>query len=132
MSANKCFKDCTVVLNDIAKAAANARSEVQKLLTVLEGPSIVNNVTQKNYNTLPYDVLDGTYFDKATLPEGPLTNIAVSNSVRSSDFFIWDAANAPSQNVVVAPSTIITTEQKVTGSYFVVVIAEYPVLSRVE
>ena len=39
------------------------------------------------YNALPYDVLDGAYFETVELPEGPLTDIHVSSGERSSDFF---------------------------------------------
>jgi hypothetical protein len=53
MSVLKSFQDCTVVLNDLSKAAAIARSEVQKLLTVLEGA--VTDAQQK-YEDIPYDV----------------------------------------------------------------------------
>ncbi len=43
MSVIKCFQDCTVVLNDLTKAAVNARFEVEQLLTVLEGKTDVSN-----------------------------------------------------------------------------------------
>ncbi len=36
------LKSCTMVLNDLSKAAANARSEVEKLLTVLEGSAVLD------------------------------------------------------------------------------------------
>ncbi len=39
MSAIKTFQEVTKVLNELSTAAVNARSEVQKLLTVLEGPA---------------------------------------------------------------------------------------------
>ena len=41
------IKNRTVVLHDLSKAAANARSEVEKLLTVLEGPTVAD-VQQKS------------------------------------------------------------------------------------
>ncbi len=39
------------------------------------------------YTALPYDVLDGAYFETVELPEGPLTDIHVSSGERSSDYF---------------------------------------------
>ena len=39
MSAIKVFKEAIVVLKALSAAAANARSEVQQLLVVLEGPA---------------------------------------------------------------------------------------------
>ncbi len=48
------LKNCIVVLNDLSKAAANARSEVQKLLTILEGPAVTD--VQQKYEDKPWDV----------------------------------------------------------------------------
>jgi hypothetical protein len=39
MSIIKKFQEVTKVLNELSTAAVSARSEVQKLLTVLEGPA---------------------------------------------------------------------------------------------
>ena len=39
MSAIQKFREVTKVLNEFSTAAVSARSEVQKLLTVLEGPA---------------------------------------------------------------------------------------------
>ena len=39
MSAIKTFQEVTKVLNELSTAAVSARSEVQKLLTVLDGPA---------------------------------------------------------------------------------------------
>ena len=68
------------------------------------------NAVPTPYNALPYDVLDGAYFETVELPEGPLTDIHVSSGERSSDFFTWDATKAPTQNYLLSPSTIISTE----------------------
>ncbi len=54
MSVIKHLKDCTVMLNDLSKAVANARSEVEKLLTVLEAPALID--VQQKYEDRPYDV----------------------------------------------------------------------------
>ena len=42
MYANQVFQEAIVVLKALAAAAANARSEVQKLLVVLEGPAVTD------------------------------------------------------------------------------------------
>jgi hypothetical protein len=51
------------------------------------------------YNALPYDVLDGAYFETVELPEGPLTDIHVSSGERSSDFFTVSLCAFYPQNV---------------------------------
>jgi hypothetical protein len=43
MSAIKKFQECTQCLDDLSKAAVGARTEVQKLLDVLEGPVADDN-----------------------------------------------------------------------------------------
>ena len=47
MSAISIFQKVTKVLNELSTAAVSARSEVQKLLTVLDGPA-VNDVNVSN------------------------------------------------------------------------------------
>ena len=52
MSAIQKFREVTKVLNELSTAAVSARSEVQKLLTVLEGPApIMSNITQKKFKS---------------------------------------------------------------------------------
>ena len=48
MSAISIFQKVTKVLNELSTAAVSARSEVQKLLTVLEGPSLMTDTIAKN------------------------------------------------------------------------------------
>ena len=70
MSAIKKFQECTQCLNDLSKAAVGARTEVQKLLTVLEGPAenteaevnAVINITRK---VMPADGIDPAALDGA-------------------------------------------------------------------
>ncbi len=73
MSVLKRFQECTVVLNDLSKAAVNARSEVQKLLTVLEGPA-VTDVQQKYDDDAPLDLnpalTTGSYIPHFADPAG--------------------------------------------------------------
>ena len=48
MSIIKKFQEVTKVLNELSTAAVSARSEVQKLLTVLEGPApVMSNMLNK-------------------------------------------------------------------------------------
>ncbi len=51
MSVIKKCQEATKVLNELSTAAVSARSEVQKLLTVLEGPAVndihVSNIQNK-------------------------------------------------------------------------------------
>ncbi len=47
MSAIQIFKECKATLDELAKAAANARSEVVQLLAVLEGPTEVTDEKPK-------------------------------------------------------------------------------------
>ena len=70
MSVLKSFQECTVVLNDLSKAAANARSEVEKLLTVLEGPAVTD--VQQKYDDAPLDLdpalVSGSYIPHFKAP----------------------------------------------------------------
>ncbi len=56
--------------NDLSKAAANARSEVQKLLTVLEGPTVTD--IQQKYDDTPLDLdpalVSGSYIPHFKAP----------------------------------------------------------------
>ena len=52
---NKC-QEVTKVLNELYTAAVNARSEVQQLLTVLEGPA--TDVKQKFIDITPTGTVD--------------------------------------------------------------------------
>ena len=42
MHANQVFKEAVEVLKDLSATAASARSEVQQLLVVLEGPAVAD------------------------------------------------------------------------------------------
>ena len=57
MSVIKKCQEATKVLNELSTAAVSARSEVQKLLTVLDGPAVndvhVSNIQNKSVLT-PY------------------------------------------------------------------------------
>ena len=74
MSAIQKFREVTKVLNELSTAAVSARSEVQKLLTVLEGPA--TDVKQKiapagdwvaGSPKLPTGDLSGNYADTIVL-----------------------------------------------------------------
>ena len=63
------LKTLKVTIDELAKVAANARSEVQKLLTILEGP-VVTDIQQK-YEDRLYDVDSDSciYIPKFKAPE---------------------------------------------------------------
>ncbi len=62
---SKSFQECTLVLNDLSKAAAIARSEVEKLLTVLEGPAVTDK--QQKYEGKPWEV-NPIFVDDSYIP----------------------------------------------------------------
>ncbi len=49
MSAIKTFQEVAKVLNELSTAAVSARSEVSKLLTVLEGSDIITDSKPKEH-----------------------------------------------------------------------------------
>ena len=64
MSAIKKFQECTKVLNELSLAAVSARTEVQKLLTVLEGPATVHTVNETRSKAIHTPLDNATGWDK--------------------------------------------------------------------
>ena len=67
MSAIQKFREVTKVLNELSTAAVSARSEVQKLLTVLEGPA--TDVKQKFIDVTPTGTVDWKSVEYPTYTE---------------------------------------------------------------
>ena len=70
----------------LGDAMALTFSSVLKLFWLTTMFDTICQARSMLYNAFPYDVQGSTYFEKATLPEGALTDIPVSSAVRSSDF----------------------------------------------
>ncbi len=80
------LKKCIVMLNDLSKASANTRSEVEKLLTVLDGPAVLD---VKSKSVDPY--FD---FEKADFNDGAAFSSFSGNSNNRPDAgFSYSAAD---------------------------------------
>jgi hypothetical protein len=93
MSILKSFQDCTVMLNDLANAAVNARfGVVERVLTVLEGP-MVTDIQSKNMVWL-YEYYDVYLDPSATMeigePSGPsFADAGADAGVSPEEYAAW-------------------------------------------
>ncbi len=78
MSGFKIFGEATKVLNELSQAAASARTEVQKLLDVLEGPAVTDAKSKANAPA-PSGPLFWTPWEQANCKKGECPEIMQNN-----------------------------------------------------